>query len=794
MIDLQAVQSADHRGRGIARYAYELAVALVELRPDLVGPILLNPALPPPGEMEPLVVSGKLAYAGDPDAFPEGAHVFHSLSPFELRTPVEQVWPREASRRGLVLALTLYDLIPEVLAFHYLRDGGPRRRYRTRLQLLRQADRLLAISPAAADQARQRLELPEEAVTVVGTGTSPRFRPPASRDAAAQAARAAVPGLEREFVLYPAGTDFRKNVETLVRAYAELPAELRRRWQLVVSCDMGTQPYAHYTHVSRLLGIEDRVLLTGFVDDDTLLHLYQSAGLVVFPSLAEGYGLPVAEALACGAGVIGSDIAAMEELVEADQRFEPTVGGIAAALGATLRSEERLAELRRRAGRPPATWAEVAARTAAVYEELLRLPRHEWRRRPAVGFVTPLPPAPTGVAHHSLRLAEELARRDEADVDVFADGQDRERYEPVVPAGTECFHARSMPAIEALRGGYERVVYALGNSDNHVAGLQLLRRRPGLVLAHDVRLTNLYAFGAKNEAAVPGGLRGSIERLYGSQLPEWLGAGGRLSPGEEEQYGVLLAREVISLAERYLVSSPAARELALLDAGPQAAGRIGVLPFAAEPPAPGRSGFEERAGEAEPMPPASADPLVAALGIVHEVRQPLRLLEAFALVRRRHPAAQLAYVGPAPEDLRAAIGARAAALGLEGAVTVTGQVTTPCFLEWMRRATVVVQLRDRWNGEASGTVGECLVAGAALVVADIGWMHELPGSCAVKVAAGGSAEELGEAVAALAGDPARLAAMRSAARDFAAAELSFARAAERLAAMLLPGEQPPAPA
>lgn len=793
MLDLQAIQSADHRGRGIARYAYELAVALVELRPDLVGRILLNPALPPPGEIEPLVVSGKLAYAGDADAFPDGAHVFHSLSPFELHTPIEQVWPRAASRRGLVLALTVYDLIPEVLAFHYLRDGGPRRRYRTRLQLLRQAERLLAISPAAAAQARERLELAEEAVTVVGTGTSPRFRPPASRDEAAGLARAEVPGLEGEFVLYPAGTDYRKNVEALIRAYAQLPPPLRRRWQLVVCCDMGAQPYAHYTHVSRLLGIEDRVLLTGFVDDEALLHLYQSAGLVVFPSLAEGYGLPVAEALACGAGVIGSDIAAMEELVEADQRFEPTVAGIAAALGETLASEERLAELRRRSGRPPATWAEVAARTAGVYEELLGLPRHGWRRRPAVGFVTPLPPAPTGVAHHSLRLAEELARRDEVDLDVFADGQDRERYEPVVPAGTECFHARSMPAIEALRGGYDEVVYALGNSDNHVVGLQLLRRRPGLVLAHDVRLTNLYSFGAKNAAAVPGGLRGSIERLYGSRLPEWLGAGGRVTRAEEEQYGLLLAREVIGLSERYLVSSQAARELALLDAGVDAAGRVGVLPFAAEPPVPGRSGFEERATGAGPAPPPSADPLVAALGIVHDVRQPLRLLDAFALVRRRHPAAQLAYVGPAPEDLRAEIAARGEGLGLSGAVTVTGQVATPWFLDWMQRATVVVQLRDRWNGEASGTVGECLVAGAAVVVADIGWMHELPDDCVVKVSAGGSAEELGEAVADLAGDPARLAALRAAARAYAAGELSFARAAERLAA-LLPPARPEAPA
>jgi glycosyltransferase involved in cell wall biosynthesis len=761
----------------------------VEQRPDLVGRILLNPALPPPGDIEPLVVSGLLAYADDPAAFGPAARIFHSLSPFELHTPINQVWPREASRRGLLLALTLYDLIPEVLAHHYLREPGPRRRYRTRLQLLRQADRILAISPAAAEQAVSRLELPADQVAVVGTGTSPRFVPPASRDAAAERARAAVAGLEAEFVLYPAGTDYRKNVEALIRAYAALAPATRRRFQLVIACEMGAQPREHYSYVGRTLGIDDRLLLTGFVSDDALLHLYQSASLVAFPSLAEGYGLPVAESLACGAAVIGSDIPAMRELLAADQRFDAgEVSAITVALAEALETEGRLAELAGRAGKPPTTWPDVAARTAAVYEDLLSRHLHSWRSRRQVAFVTPLPPAPTGVAHHSLRLAEELARLDQFDLDVFADGQDREPYEPVVPAGTECFSARSLPAIEALRGGYDEIVYALGNSDNHVVGLELLRRRPGVVLGHDVRLTNLYAFGSKNPRAVPGGLPGSIERIYGGRLPPALGATGRVSRSEEEQFGVLLSREAIELSTRYLVSSSAARELALLDAGPAAAGKVEVLPFAAEPPVPGRSGFEEHEGEEEIGPPASGegDPLVVALGIVHEVRQPLRLLDAFAQVRSRHPGGRLAFVGPAPEELRKRIAERSDEIGVGGLVTVTGQVSTPCFLDWMRRATVIVQLRDRWNGEASGTVGECLVAGAALVVADIGWMHELPDDCVVKVSPSPDPAELGETIATLAGDAGRLASLRKGALSFAP-QLSFARTAAHLAGLIAGG-------
>ena len=801
VLDLQALQSADHRGRGVARYAYELAVALVRSRPDLVGRILLNPALPPPGEIEPLVVSGTLAHAGSSDALPPGAHVFHALSPFELHTPIEQLWPRAASRRGLLLAATVYDLIPELLAVHYLREPGERRRYRTRLQFLRCADQLLAISPAAAAQVTERLDLPEGAVSVVGTGTSPRFVPPASRATALARARAEVPGLEAEFAVYPGGTDYRKNVETLIHGYADLPPATRARWQLVVACEMGAQPLAHYSRVSRELGIADRVLLTGFLSDDALLHLYQCASLVVFPSLAEGYGLPVAEALACGAPAIGSDIPAIAELLAPDQRFDPTrPEAVTRALAEAL-DDRRLAELAGRAGSPPTTWAEVAERTAAVYETMLDRPLHPWRRRRVIGFVTPLPPAPTGIAHHSLRLTEELAAIGTFDVDTFADGLDREPYEPVVPARTECFSARSLPAIEALRGGYDEVVYALGNSDNHVAGLEQFRRRPGLVVAHDVRLTNLYAFGAKNPAAVPGGLAASIERHYGGRLPAALGRSGRVTDSEQERFGLLLAAEVLRQATRYVVSSEAARTLALLDAGGDAAelaGKTAVLPCSAEPPASGRSGFEERPGAEELFPPEDAGgdtpaPLIVTLGIVHEVRQPRRLLEAFATVHDRHPGARLAYVGPAPEDLAGRLRARAEQLGLADSVTVTGQVGTACFLAWLRRATVAVQLRGRWNGESSATIGECLVSGTAVVVSDLGWMHELPDRCVVKAGPGLTPGELGVLLADLVDDRPRLSALRAAALDFAP-ELSFARAAERLAELIF-GEPavPPVP-
>jgi glycosyltransferase involved in cell wall biosynthesis len=116
---------------------------------------------------------------------------------------------------------------------------------------------------------------------------------------------------------------------------------------------------------------------------------------------------------------------------------------------------------------------------------------------------------------------------------------------------------------------------------------------------------------------------------------------------------------------------------------------------------------------------------------------------------------------------------------------MTEQVSTEVFRRWMERATAAVQLRDSWNGEASGTVGECIVAGVPLVVSDIGWMHELPDDCAVKVGAGLAPPELGELLADLVAAPGRRRAMVEAQRRHAP-YLSFARGAADLVKLLFP--------
>ncbi len=303
--DLQATQTVDQRHRGIARYAHELALAVEESFPDHVGAYLVNPDLALSETVEHLVGTGKVVPIDEVDW--QAGTILHTVSLFEMSVPLQRLLPAGALRAGVRWTVTFHDLIPLLMPDAYLEDPGRRRRYLARLQLLRMADAVLTNSAATRADAIRHLGLVEDRVIVAGTGTSPRFAPPASRAAAAAEAVAAVGGMSARYVFYVGGFDRRKNLEPLLIAWSLLDPGVRAGRTLVVCAVPDPLDRHHLHHFAAELGISGEVRLTGVLPDDVLLLLHQGAELFVFPSLYEGYGLPVAEALACGAPVLAAD-------------------------------------------------------------------------------------------------------------------------------------------------------------------------------------------------------------------------------------------------------------------------------------------------------------------------------------------------------------------------------------------------------------------------------------------------------------------------------------------------------
>jgi glycosyltransferase involved in cell wall biosynthesis len=119
-------------------------------------------------------------------------------------------------------------------------------------------------------------------------------------------------GLTMGFLLYLGTLEPRKNITTLIDAYAQLRKNFGREEKLVLAGGKGWLFDSIFQRVQEL-GLESEVLFPGFVSDAEQLLWYHSASVFVYPSLYEGFGMPVTEALACGIPVVTSDVSSLPE-------------------------------------------------------------------------------------------------------------------------------------------------------------------------------------------------------------------------------------------------------------------------------------------------------------------------------------------------------------------------------------------------------------------------------------------------------------------------------------------------
>jgi glycosyltransferase involved in cell wall biosynthesis len=180
--------------------------------------------------------------------------------------------------------------------------------------------------------------------------------------------------LPDQWLLYPANTWPHKNHVRLLEALARLRDADRLRPGLLLT---GSPKGAHAEVLGAVArrGLDRQVRWLGYVDQARLVALYRAATALVFPSLHEGFGMPVLEAMACGCPVVCSQTTGTGETAgDAALTFGPTeVGGIAEAIRAVLASEPRRRDLARRGLERAAqfTWERAGRETLAVYDEVI---------------------------------------------------------------------------------------------------------------------------------------------------------------------------------------------------------------------------------------------------------------------------------------------------------------------------------------------------------------------------------------------------------------------------------------
>lgn len=277
-----------------------------------------------------------------------GAEVFLATDPQAI-----------ALSRHFRTVVVLYDLIPLLFPDMYLPWSAPLARllYHRDLRRLRQADRLVAISEATKRDAVRLLGLHPNRISVVHLAVDEALFHPIDPDQA----RAHVErhyGIDRPFFFYAGGFDPRKNVEGLIAAFraADLGEHLLA---IAGSVDGGG---ARLQAAFAGDAIADRIRWLGYLPVEELRFLYAASVALAFPSLYEGFGLPVLEAMRCGAPVLTSQRSSL-----------PEVAGDA-ALYADPTSPSELADALKRLARDPGLRSELRARG------IERTKRFSWAR------------------------------------------------------------------------------------------------------------------------------------------------------------------------------------------------------------------------------------------------------------------------------------------------------------------------------------------------------------------------------------------------------------------------------
>jgi len=745
VIDLQGAQ-ASNKCRGIGRYSISLALAIAKhaLSHEIV--IALNGSFP--DTIKPIAQAFSRYISNDniriwyplPSVLSADKNTFLQIKASETirKYFIDSLRPDVLLLTSLfegfgdsaitsiddnlpyATAVILYDLIPHVHKEVYLANPALEHWYSQKLAHLTKADILLAISNSSKQEAVAHLAFEEEKVFCISADADSMFKVLKIDDNIRKEALTRT-GLKGDYIMYTGGIDHRKNIESLIKAYAKLPVALIDQYQLAIVCHASDEAKSYLsTCASSLLNRDDRVVLTGYVSDDDLVRLYNMCSLFVFPSWHEGFGLPVLEAMRCGAPAIVSNVTSLPEVIGLNEAlFDPySIESISSLMKRALLDNCFLERLRQNSvlQAQKFSWDRSAKETLSILEtysgntnqtelrDVFKCKRHK------LAFVSPMPPQKTGIAAYSSCLIAELARYYDIDI-IVADGV------PVNHQNTTAFAVQSASWFVLNWRLYDRIVYQFGNSDFHGYMINLLTVAPGVVVVHDFYLSGLF-FGyslSKSDISI---FALEIYRSHGYAGLAVMYKSGDVGSAIKE-YPCNL--QVIQNSLGVILHSKYAYDL--IDKWYS----INSLKRTIVPLLPNHTRLPSRETARLSLGFKRHEFIVCSFGFIAPTKHSDRLLEAWIESEMSGlDSCHLVFVGSNLwGDYAKALDLRVNNHNKPGHVKITGWADDDDFVNYLAAADMAVQLRTDSRGETSGCVVDCMLAGLPLIVNANGSMAEL---------------------------------------------------------------------
>jgi glycosyltransferase involved in cell wall biosynthesis len=746
-IDIQTLETFE-ANRGIGRLCRQMIASLLQYAPEHTL-VLFGRAPQPPSDL-----------SLPPAAHAEYAQIQPAIAAEELRMGCASnfLWSTPAARdielyhvtsplmsdilipatAPCPVVATLLDAIPAIM--HERRQPllppDEWERYRQRVRVLRTWQGFAAISQATADDCARLFDLDEQRIGV--TYVPVEQRPLAGWTAERVDEVLGRYALARGYVLSVAGFHPRKNFDALFAAYRRLPSRLRKAAPLVIVCALSPEEKAELLRLAHKHGCAQEVRLPGFVPDADFPAFLAGAGVMFFPSRYEGFGLPVAEAMAAGVPVVVANRSSLPEVAGAAMpAFDPDDHrGFAHALEEILDSPDRAAALRAAGFMQVAQFApeRYVSRLLACYEAVLSigaarypLPAVEVGDPTAplrVAVFTPLSPKMSGIADFAEELLLNFSPRIRAEC--FIDD-----YAPAHPAIRERVPVFPHWQFEKRHAGapFDAVLYELGNNTLHAYMLPWLERHSGVIDLHDFSILGLFQHLTHHHG-------------WGPETQCWLRRELELAGHDSASPSDLQSRDPLALPmTRYIMTRSKAvvvhsdwirRQLAdlLPDACTVTHIPLGVDLGMVRLPRPPRDVLRRK------YHLTSHAFVVACIGVANRLKRLPEVLTAFREFNLVVPESYLVFIGPAERGVLRQITQMAAAFRIRNRIRLLGHRPLPELYEVLDLCDAVVNLRYPTMGESSATLAAAMAMGRPALVTPHGPYADYPDDACLKVPVG----------------------------------------------------------
>ena len=656
----------------------------------------------------------------------------------------------------------VHDLIPYVFPDVYFADKTIKKLNDRCKDDLHYFDRIIANSQASKDDIIKYAFIPQKRISVVyeDSAVQTLINEPTNSNLSSL-------GITKDYILYVGGDEWRKNIDGLIEAFAYCNANIKKRYQLVVACKLHKPDF--YRAIIKKHNLSDSVVLTGFVPDDMLHALYKNAHLFVFPSLYEGFGLPVLEAMKYGIPVITGDNSSMPELIgENGIYFKANkTKDIASAITKVIEDEglrKRLADNSKERARL-FSWDkccdEIFAIILSAQKEKAKKQGSLKNRRLRIAYLSPLNPEQSGISDYSEDLIPDLAKY--VDMDIFTASVDIDNS-----FIKENFDIFSYEDFEKLHSDYDMIVYQMGNSKFHIEILKYCRKYPGIVVMHDYNLRIFFDYYGNWMPNSPVGSDFILENFilqYGKRDGEKLffTTRGNLM----NAYHVEFNRYAVANALGVIVHSDFAKDRILAYSPSLPVKKI----YQAVPCYDQDISENDKKKLRTKLGIADNDIVAATFGNIIPEKRIKEILHAVGKFVSSHKDGQrfkLVIAGWTWDGFKEVFQEADAKYNIKNNVILMGRVEGREFIDVMHLCDFAFNLRFPTNGETSGCLSRLLAIGKPVIVSDIDAFSEYRDDMVFKVHSGCDSEvdEIYNAICRLVGEPTLRAILSDNARKF----------------------------